>query len=180
MAIVNANSFGEMSSEARIKPSHGAVFMGCQGMFPPAIARKLEQSNHTGTGNETTLGKVIKTGVAAMPVLDVVNTYLIDKLTPEEMQVIMQVGKDRYGFQLGVGDRREDFKSRFSLATNWSGGDVQDYLLPEPWTGTPHYNFRLTFSREQGMIKLTDNHAGENNYGAIRCLLLVPIFAQPK
>ncbi|ELD4017372.1 hypothetical protein QI600_003202 [Salmonella enterica] len=132
-----------------------------------ALLQKLLPDNRTGPGSGSRQGNVIPTPVSNRPVLDIVNTYLKEKLTADELRFILD-NRDRFVFTIGTGDRRADFSSRFSIATNWHGGDVTGLVLtPDPYNAQ-QYRHTLTFSASQGTMSLTDTHSGANNYGSIR------------
>lgn len=135
--------------------------------IPVSLLDKLKPQNNTGLGSTSVLGKVLNTRDNIMPLLDVVNNWLTNKLTADELALILR-NRSRFTFTIGVGDRRAEFKGRFKIATNWRGEDVDNFLLaPDPWNNPP-YNFRLTFTGGAGTMKLTDTHAGTNTYGSIR------------
>lgn len=135
--------------------------------IPESLRKKLLQQNNTGLGSTSVQGTVLNTQIATRAVLGVANTYMISKLTADELALILR-NRDKFTFTIGVGDRRAAYNSRFTIITNWHGEDVQSLLLaPDPWSA-PHYNFRLTFSGNDKTLIITDSHAGPNNYGAIR------------
>ncbi|EBQ4755637.1 hypothetical protein LE36_19320 [Salmonella enterica subsp. diarizonae] len=141
---------------------HGEVFS-----VPESLRQKLLPQNNTGLGSGSVLGNVLNTRDAPMPIIDVVNNWLTNKLTADELALITR-NRERFTFTIGAGDRRAEFKGRFAIATNWSGDDVDDLLLtPDPWSDQ-HYNFRLTFTGSAGTMKLTDTHSGLNKYGSLR------------
>ncbi|HFZ9108558.1 TPA: hypothetical protein ACIPVM_000067 [Salmonella enterica subsp. diarizonae serovar 50:k:z35] len=135
---------------------------------PDSIKVKLNPQNNTGLGSTTDQGNVLNTQAAARTILSVVNTYLTDKLTADEMVWILS-HRDKFTFTIGVGDRRTEFISRFALATNWHGEDVSTFQLRPNPSGAPEYDLRLTFSASAGTMTVTDNHVGvRNTYGSIR------------
>lgn len=136
-------------------------------VLPADLIAKLTPQNSTGLGSASVQGNLLNTRASTMPVLDVVNTWLTNKLTADELALILR-NRNRFTFTIGVGDRRAEFKSRFRIATNWHGEDADNLLLaPDPWND-PRYNFRLTFTGSAGTMKLTDTHASSNTYGSIR------------
>ncbi|EBP9265361.1 hypothetical protein ATS45_21155 [Salmonella enterica] len=136
--------------------------------IPGAILDKLKPQNNTGLGSASIQGNVLNTQDATRTILNVVNTYLTDKLTADEMAWILS-HRDKFTFSIGVGDRRKDFISRFALATNWHGEDVVNFQLRPNPAGAPEYDFRLTFSASAGTMSVTDNHVGTHSvYGSIR------------
>ncbi|EEY2695523.1 hypothetical protein HFX43_004600 [Salmonella enterica] len=140
---------------------------GVQENIPQSILDKLKPQNNTGLGSASVQGNLLNTRASTMPVLDVANTYLTNKLTADELALILR-NRSRFTFTIGVGDRRAEFKSRFRIATNWHGEDVDNLLLaPDPWNDPP-YSFRMTFTGSAGTMKLTDTHASQNTYGSIR------------
>ncbi|EAM6080678.1 hypothetical protein CDJ04_07160 [Salmonella enterica] len=154
-----------------IKPcgGSGVIALGYGEVFsvPESLRQKLLPQNNTGLGSASVQGNLLNTRASTMPVLDVVNNWLTNKLTADELALILR-NRSRFTFTIGVGDRREEFKSRFRIATNWHGEDVSNFLLsPDPWND-PHYNFRLTFTGSAGTMKLTDTHASPDTYGSIR------------
>ncbi|EEN5587743.1 hypothetical protein [Salmonella enterica] len=135
---------------------------------PDSIKVKLNPQNSTGLGSTTAQGIVLNTQAAARTILNVVNTYLTDKLTADEMAWILS-HRDKFTFSIGVGDRRTEFISRFALATNWHGEDVTNFQLRPNPAGAPEYDLRLTFSASAGTMTVTDNHVGtRNTYGSLR------------
>ncbi|EAW9081245.1 hypothetical protein F3V99_15500 [Salmonella enterica] len=140
---------------------------GVQENIPQSILDKLKPQNNTGLGSASVQGNLLNTRASTMPILDVVNNWLTNKLASDELALILR-NRSRFSFTIGVGDRRAEFKSRFRIATNWHGEDADNLLLaPDPWND-PHYNFRLTFTGSAGTMKLTDTHASSNTYGSIR------------
>ncbi|EAQ6130936.1 hypothetical protein AXA91_20880 [Salmonella enterica] len=168
MGITVTNWFGQITAVTGIQPVHNAVVMGKGApLFSAALLDKLKPQNSAGLGSVSVQGNVLNTRTGTMPVLDVANTYLTNKLTADELALILR-NRDKFTFTIGVGDRRAEFKSRFRIATNWHGGDADNLLLaPDPWND-PRYNFRLTFTGSAGTMKLTDTHASPDTYGSIR------------
>ncbi|EAP7663711.1 hypothetical protein ELK24_13040 [Salmonella enterica] len=169
MSIAATNQFGQMTAEiSGIQPVHHAVVMGKGApLFSAALLDKLKPQNNTGLGSASVQGNLLNTRASTMPILDVANAYLTNKLTADELALILR-NRSRFTFTIGVGDRRAEFKSRFRIATNWHGEDVDNLLLaPDPWNDPP-YSFRMTFTGSAGTMKLTDRHAGQNTYGSIR------------
>ncbi|EME5567819.1 hypothetical protein VY397_000605 [Salmonella enterica] len=141
---------------------------GVQENIPQPILDKLKPQNNTGLGSASVQGNLLNTRASTMPVLDVVNNWLTNKLTADEMALILR-NRDKFTFTIGVGDRRKDFISRFVPATNWHGEDVTNLLLRPNPPGAPEYGFTLTFSGETGTMTVTDSHVGvHNTYGSIR------------
>lgn len=160
-------------SGAGINPSDNgriiALGSGTYDFFVPAtLCQKLLPQNNTGLGSTSTQGNLLSTRGNALSVLFVVNTYLNDKLTDDELGIILN-NRDKFEFAIGVGDRRTSLVSRFKIATNWHGEDVtQRVLTPDPFND-PLYRHTLTFSGETGLMTVTDSHAGTvNTYGGIR------------
>ncbi|HAF8817589.1 TPA: hypothetical protein G5V04_003064 [Salmonella enterica] len=144
------------------------VFGGNYEQFPQSLLDKLKPQNNTGLGSTTVQGTVLNTQAATRTILSVANTYLTNKLTADEMALILNNRND-FTFTIGVGDRRTDFIGRFALATNWHGEDVTRLQLRPNPTGAPEYDLRLTFSASTGTMTVTDNHVGvRNTYGSIR------------
>ncbi|EEI4448031.1 hypothetical protein G0S15_001401 [Salmonella enterica] len=168
MSITVANNFGPVTTVKGIQPVHHSVVMGeGASLFSAALLDKLKPANNTGLGSSSVQGSLVYTRASERSFLEVVNSYLRNNLTADELTLILN-HREKFDFSMGVGDRRDDFKERFSLVTNWRGEDVQNFLLaPDPWD-EPHYNFRLTFSAGTGTIIFTDSHAGENMYGSMR------------
>ncbi|EBA1653527.1 hypothetical protein L1O59_004640 [Salmonella enterica] len=169
MSIAATNQFGQMTAEiSGIQPVNHAVVMGKGApLFSAALLDKLKPQNNTGLGSASVQGNLLNTRASTMPILDVANTYLTNKLTADELALILR-NRSRFTFTIGVGDRRAEFKSRFKIVTNWHGEDVDNHLLaPDPWNNPP-YSFRLTFTGSAGTMKLTDRHASPNTYGSIR------------
>ncbi|EAQ6132049.1 hypothetical protein AXA88_25390 [Salmonella enterica] len=141
------------------------------GTTPPVsgiLLEKLKLQNNTGLGSTTVQGTALNTQAAARTILSVANTYLVNKLTADEMALILN-NRDKFTFTIGVGDRRADFISRFVLATNWHGEDVTNFQLRPNPAGAPEYDFRLGFIGSTGEITVVDNHVGSHSvYGSIR------------
>lgn len=168
MGITATNWFGKSAEVTGIKPVYHAVAMG-EGtpLFSKALLDKLLPENNAREGSESVQGYVLNTQGHDRAILDVANAYLINKLTAEELALILR-NRDQFTFTIGVGDRRVEFKSRFRIVTNWHGEDVSNFLLvPDPW-GNPRYNFRLTFAGGTGTFRLTDTHASADTYGSLR------------
>ncbi|HAK6117879.1 TPA: hypothetical protein H2R31_002921 [Salmonella enterica] len=135
---------------------------------PDSIKVKLNPQNNTGLGSTGAQGIVLNTWDGGREILAIANTYLTNKLTADEMTWILS-HPDKFTFSIGVGDRRTEFISRFALATNWHGEDVNTFQLRPNPTGAPEYDFRLTFSARAGTMTVTDNHVGSHNtYGSLR------------
>ncbi|HAD5968605.1 TPA_asm: hypothetical protein G1Q02_17450 [Salmonella enterica subsp. enterica serovar Typhimurium] len=144
---------------------HGEVFS-----VPASLRQKLLPQNNIGLGSVSSLGNVLNTRDAPMPLLDVINNWLTNKLTADELALITR-NRDRFTFAIGVGDRREAFKSRIVEADNWHGEDANNLKLTPNPPGAPAYNFTLSFTAANAMTSLTDSHAGQpNTYGALRYL----------
>ncbi|EDU7784909.1 TPA: hypothetical protein H2W01_002533 [Salmonella enterica] len=159
-----------------IFPISGDPVIGGSGKvtIPRTIQNKLQPKNNTGLGSTTAQGTVLNTQAAARTILSVVNTYLTDKLTADEMAWILS-HRDKFAFSIGVGDRRTEFISRFALATNWHGEDVTSLQLRPNPSGAPEYDLRLTFSASAsaGTMTVTDNHVGvRNTYGSLRYFVI--------
>ncbi|EDR5075843.1 hypothetical protein GS039_000479 [Salmonella enterica] len=136
--------------------------------IPGAILDKLKPQNNTGLGSTTVQGTVLNTWDGDRTILSVANTYLVNKLTADEMALILS-NRSQFGFTIGVGDRRAEFKGRLVLATNWHGEDVDNFQLRPNPAGAPEYDFRLTFSASAGTMTVTDNHVeSHNTYGSLR------------
>ncbi|EBW6364485.1 hypothetical protein DPU24_27745 [Salmonella enterica subsp. enterica serovar Oranienburg] len=136
--------------------------------IPQPLLDKLTPQNNTGLGSTTVQGTVLNTQATARTILSVANTYLTNKLTADEMALILN-NRDDFTFTIGVGDRRAGFISRFELATNWHGEDVTNFQLRPNPAGAPEYDLRLTFSASAGTMTVTDNHVGvRNTYGSLR------------
>lgn len=174
MSITVANNFGPVTTVKGIQPVHHAVVMGeGASLFSTALLDKLKPANNTGLGSSSVQGNLVYTRASERSFLEVVNSYLRNDLTADELTLILN-HREKFDFRMGVGDRRDDFNERFSLVTNWRGEDVQNFLLaPDPWSD-PHYNFRLTFSADTGMIIFTDSHSGVNMYGSMRYFTIRP------
>ncbi|EHL2884859.1 hypothetical protein KDH02_002548 [Salmonella enterica] len=166
MAILQPGIFYGDNS---ISPVSGAAVIGGRNpVIPATLLDKLKPQNSAGLGSVSVQGYALNTQDAARSLLDVVNTYLTNKLTADELALILR-NRDKFTFTIGVGDRRAEFKGRFAQATNWHGEDVNNFQLRPNPAGAPEYDFRLTFSGASGTIKVTDNHVGtRNTYGAIR------------
>lgn len=65
------------------------VFGGNYEQFPQSLLDKLKPQNNTGLGSTTVQGTVLNTQDATRTILNVVNTYLTDKLTADEMAWIL-------------------------------------------------------------------------------------------
>ncbi|EBW3150345.1 hypothetical protein DPB66_02355 [Salmonella enterica subsp. enterica serovar Java] len=139
-------------------------------LFSATLLAKLRPENSTGLGSTSVQGNVLTTRSGPESVLSAVNTYLTDKLTGDELKIILN-NRDKFEFAIGVGDRRSGVVSRFVIASNWHGEDVNNLLLlPNP-PNAPEYDFRLTFSADTGTLTLTDNHVlVPNTYGGMRYL----------
>lgn len=148
---------------------HGRrIVFGNTGGIPQSLLDKLKPQNNTGLGSTTVQGTVLNTQAATRTILSVANTYLTNKLTADEMALILS-NRSQFEFIIGVGDRRPEFKERFVLATNWHGEDVTRLQLRPNPAGAPEYDFRLTFSASAGTMTVTDNHVGSHNtYGSLR------------
>lgn len=150
----------------------GMITLGADDEIPWSLRLKLEPQNSTGLGSPSVPGNPVNTQLPERRILDVVNTYLKTPLASDELNLIL-TKRDKFEFTIGVGDRREVLKERFTLITNWHGEDITNLLLkPEPWDGRPPYQFRLSFFGTTGMMHLTDSHAGGNTYGAMRYLTI--------
>ncbi|ECT1019461.1 TPA: hypothetical protein H2A59_003106 [Salmonella enterica] len=169
MSIAATNQFGQAVEISGIRPVHHAVVMGKGApLFSAALLDKLKPQNSLEPGSTTVQGTALNTQGAARTILSVANTYLTNKLTADEMALILR-NRDKFTFTIGVGDRRKDFISRFVPATNWHGEDVTNLLLRPNPPGAPEYGFTLTFSGETGTMTVTDSHVGvHNTYGSIR------------
>ncbi|EGK7177616.1 Uncharacterised protein [Salmonella enterica] len=146
----------------------GMVILGASMAFPYSLLLKLQPQNNTGLGSTSSQGNLLLTRNNAYPLLDVVNTYLTDKLTADELKTILD-NRDRFEFAIGVGDRRSGVVGRFVIASNWHGEDVNNLLLRPNPKDAPEYDLRLTFSAEAATLTLTDNHvAAPNTFGGLR------------
>ncbi|HGB5308241.1 TPA: hypothetical protein ACIVON_002613 [Salmonella enterica subsp. enterica serovar Poona] len=144
------------------------VFGGNYEQFPPSLLDKLKPQNNTGLGSTGAQGTVLNTWDGGREILAIANTYLTNKLTADEMALILS-NRSQFEFIIGVGDRRPEFKERFVLATNWHGEDVTRLQLRPNPADAPEYDFRLTFSAGAGTMTVTDNHVGSHNtYGSLR------------
>ncbi|EDX0372083.1 hypothetical protein GTL21_002750 [Salmonella enterica] len=120
---------------------------GSMTQIPSSLLDKLKLQNNTGLGSASVQGKILNTRDNTMPVLDVVNTWLTNKLTADELAIILR-NRSRFTFTIGVGDRRAEFKGRFRIATNWHGEDADNFLLaPDPW-GAPPLQFQADIYRK--------------------------------
>ncbi|HAK6119860.1 TPA: hypothetical protein H2R31_005024 [Salmonella enterica] len=138
------------------------------GGIPQSLLDKLTVQNNTGLGSTGTQGIVLNTWDGGREILTIANTYLTNKLTADEMALILS-NRSQFEFIIGVGDRRPEFKGRFVLATNWHGEDVNNFQLRPNPADAPEYDFRLTFSAGAGTMTVTDNHVGSHNtYGSLR------------
>ncbi|HAK6117979.1 TPA: hypothetical protein H2R31_003030 [Salmonella enterica] len=138
------------------------------GGIPQSLLDKLKPQNNTGLGSTGAQGIVLNTWDGGREILAIANTYLTNKLTADEMTLILS-NRSQFEFIIGVGDRRPEFKGRFVLATNWHGEDVTRLQLRPNPAGAPEYDFRLTFSAGAGTMTVTDNHVGSHNtYGSLR------------
>ncbi|EAP6367423.1 hypothetical protein EI752_27645 [Salmonella enterica] len=146
----------------------GMITLGSDVVIPDSLLLKLKPQNSTGLGSTSSQGNLLLTRNNAYPLLDVVNTYLTDKLTADELKTILD-NRDRFEFAIGVGDRRSGVVGRFVIASNWHGEDVNNLLLRPNPQGAPEYDLRLTFSAEAATLTLTDNHvATPNTFGGLR------------
>ncbi|EPI4879941.1 hypothetical protein ACWH6B_001737 [Salmonella enterica subsp. enterica serovar Newport] len=169
MGITVTNWFGQSTAVTGIKPVYHAVVMG-EGapMFSKELLDKLLPENNAREGSTSGQGYVLNTQDAARSLLDVANAYMTNKLTADELALILR-NRDKFTFTIGVGDRRATFKGRFAQATNWHGEDVVNLLLRPNPPGVPEYGFTLTFSGASGTIKVVDSHVGTHNaYGSVR------------
>ncbi|EEH6200308.1 hypothetical protein G8935_001568 [Salmonella enterica] len=166
MAILQPGIFYGDNS---ISPVSGAAVIGGRNpVIPATLLDKLKPQNSAGLGSVSVQGYVLNTQDAARSLLDVANAYMTNKLTADDLALILR-NRDKFTFTVGVGDRRATFKGRFALATNWHGEDAVNLLLRPNPPGVPEYGFTLTFSGASGTIKVTDSHVGTHNtYGAIR------------
>ncbi|MFI7783599.1 hypothetical protein EN46_07450 [Citrobacter amalonaticus] len=171
MAIIHAviPVLGAGNGPPGISPAYQNIVFGAgwQG-FSPVLLAKLRPENSTGLGNGSVLGNVVPTQAGSRIILNVVNTYLVNKLTADEMKTILD-NRDKFEFTVGVGDRRGGAKSRFKIATNWHGEDTNSRVLtPDPFND-PLYHHTLTFSGTTGLMTMTDDHAGgSSTWGSIR------------
>ncbi|EOW6510851.1 hypothetical protein ACOZXQ_000570 [Cronobacter malonaticus] len=133
------------------------------------IREKLSPENRTDLGSTTVLGRVFNTRSDYYHVLELLNAYLRQPLTEDELDYIMQ-NRRRFVFYLGVGDRRNtpNFIRRFVFAENWHGEDVSNFSIEPDAYSSPRYNFLLFFDGSAKIMQLTDSHSGPNAYGAIR------------
>ncbi|EOC0700167.1 hypothetical protein ACIU3Q_003238 [Salmonella enterica subsp. enterica serovar Kokomlemle] len=144
---------------------HGEVFS-----VPESLRQKLLPENNIGLGSESVLGAFVPTGNVNRNIWEVANLWLTNKLTYDDWLIIKD-NRDRFTFTIGVGDRREAFKSRIVEVNNWHGEDADDLILTPNPAGAPAYNFKLYFKVFSAAIVLTDSHAGQpNTYGALRYL----------
>ncbi|ECT1020816.1 TPA: hypothetical protein H2A59_004920 [Salmonella enterica] len=168
-------SQGWAYSGGGIKPcgGSGVIVLGHGEVFsvPESLRQKLLPQNNAGLGSTSALGSFLPTLTNMQrSIWDVVNNWLTNKLTTDEMKYIL-AHPEKFTFEMAVGDRREDFKSRIVVVGNWHGEDVTGLKLTPNPAGAPAYNFTLNFSAVTGMMMLTDSHAGQpNTYGALRYL----------
>lgn len=148
---------------------HGMIVLGeGTAFFSPVLLNKLKPQNHTGLGSQSIQGNLINSRVSERQILDVANIYLTDKLTADELKIILN-NWNKFEFAIGVGDRRPGAVSRFAIASNWHGEDVNNLLLRPNPPDAPEYDLRLTFSAKDETLKLTDNHVSvPNTYGGLR------------
>ena len=149
------------------------VFCGRTNDMRGAIREKLRPENRTNLGSTTVQGRVFDTSTDYYQLLDVLNAYLRQPLTKDELDYILD-NRDQYAFHLGYGDRRdaEDLIRRFVYAENWHGEDVSNFLLaPEAYPRQAYY-FKLLFDGRAKIMRLTDTHFSSrpNTYGALRAL----------
>ncbi|EAT1856517.1 hypothetical protein PRB20_000043 [Salmonella enterica] len=170
MAIIHTTpGFGDGDRLPGIQPAYQNIVFGAgRKEFSPVMLAKLRPENSTGLGSGTVQGNVVPTQAASRIILNVVNTYLVNKLTADELKIILD-HRDKFEFTVGVGDRRSGVKSRFRIATNWHGEDVSKRILtPDPFNDPP-YHHTLTFSGTTGQMTMTDDHVGSpSTYGSIR------------
>ncbi|HFW4208295.1 TPA: hypothetical protein ACIBOM_001238 [Salmonella enterica subsp. enterica serovar Reading] len=169
MTITSFGRAGQPVVMPGISPVCNMTVLGAeQPEFSPVLLAKLRPENSTGLGSGTAQGNVVPTQAASRIILNVVNTYLVNKLTADELKIILD-HRDKFEFTIGVGDRRDGVKSRFRIATNWHGEDVSKRILtPDPFNDPP-YHHTLTFSGTTGQMTMTDDHAGSpSTYGSIR------------
>ncbi|HCB9838978.1 TPA: hypothetical protein M2Q89_003802 [Escherichia coli] len=158
----------------------GALLLGGEVSSSPVdeISRKLQPENRINLGSETELGRVFSTCSKPYSLLEVVNAYLKEPLSAEELSFIVR-NRNKFIFELRVGDRRDYFKSRYAAVDNWSGDDVVDFeTSPEAFEKQP-YKFHLWFHGEGGTIQLTDTHSGVNGYGGLRGLTVTEVNQAP-
>ncbi|EAA8947805.1 hypothetical protein B6440_25260 [Salmonella enterica] len=167
--IITTPGFGARGSPPGISPAHPDVSFGAGIQpFSSLLLAKLRPENNTGLGSNTVTGTVIPTQAGSRKILWVVNTYLTDKLTEDELKTIMD-NRDKFEFTIGVGDRRTSLALRFKIATDWHGEDVTGRILtPDPTINDQNYHHTLTFSGKSGQMSVTDKHYGTNQYGSVR------------
>ncbi|EIY3405331.1 hypothetical protein ACUVYS_004721, partial [Escherichia coli] len=117
----------------------GRLIIGGGAYYPSgplgSIRRKLRPENRVNLGSVTELGVVFPTG-RTYSILEVINGYLKDSLTVDELSFILE-HREKFVFSLGVGDRRDSaaLVPRFTYVDNWHGDDVTDFvLLPEVYS----------------------------------------------
>ncbi|EFH8602712.1 TPA: hypothetical protein ACH6CC_004556 [Escherichia coli] len=151
----------------------GCVVPSSSGMLED-IRRKLLPENRVNVGSTTSSGVVFPTRAQPYSILEVINAYLKEPLTADELSFILEHRGD-FAFSLGVGDRRKEFVSRYTVVDNWCGEDVEDFeVLPEVYGKQP-YGHRLWFDARAGTVRLTDTHSGTNKYGSLRALVIEEI-----
>ncbi|BDO94924.1 TPA: hypothetical protein OCF48_004059 [Escherichia coli] len=155
----------------------GRLIIGGGAYYPSgplgSIRRKLRPENRVNLGSVTELGVVFPTGTTHS-ILEVINGYLKDSLTVDELSFILE-HREKFVFSLGVGDRRDSaaLVPRFTYVDNWHGDDVTDFvLLPEVYSRQA-YRHRLWFDGTAGTIRMTDEHSGGGSrYGSLRALVI--------
>ncbi|EHB4542244.1 hypothetical protein JX130_005135 [Escherichia coli] len=155
----------------------GRLIIGGGAYYPSgplgSIRRKLRPENRVNLGSVTELGVVFPTGTTHS-ILEVINGYLKDSLTVDELSFILE-HREKFVFSLGVGDRRDSaaLVPRFTYVDNWHGDDVTDFvLLPEVYS-RQSYRHRLWFDGTAGTIRMTDEHSGGGSrYGSLRALVI--------
>ncbi|HBM0098454.1 TPA: hypothetical protein LT061_005037, partial [Salmonella enterica subsp. enterica serovar Blitta] len=73
---------------------------GSMTQIPSSLLDKLKLQNNTGLGSASVQGKILNTRDNTMPVLDVVNTWLTNKLTADELAIILR-NRSRFTFTIG-------------------------------------------------------------------------------
>lgn len=140
--------------------------------YPATLLTKLLPENNVNLGSDTVFGAAVNTSADQQDMLTVVNTFLKDPVTTDELALILK-NKEDFVFSIGVGDRRNDagLYSRFGIVDNWSGDDVLNRVLtPEPYPSKP-YNLTMSLAVAtdgSGKLLITDTHSGANQFGAIR------------
>lgn len=130
---------------------------------------KLDNTENLGT--TLIRGTVFPTSNNSRVFADVVNAYLVNDLSPEEIEYILQ-NRDDYSIEIGLGDRRDIQVERIEYLSLGNAEGVQTLPIVQP--GDVVYNFEVTLTND-GQLTVTDGHVSQiNTYGGVRGLRITP------